>query len=74
MSVIVQFPNRKIMLYAKGADSTITSKILNNMNYLKATEKFLLYFARKGLRTLMIAKKEISEKEYFEWNLNFRVN
>jgi len=34
----------------------------------------LLYFARKGLRTLMIAKKEISEKEYFEWNLNFRVN
>ena len=75
MSIILKTPgpDGKILLFSKGADSTITEKLSKNTNYLPSTEKFLLNFARKGLRTLMIAYKELKNEEYFQWNNEINV-
>lgn len=77
MSIILKTPgpDGKILLFSKGADSTITDKLSKNSSYLASTEKFLLNFARKGLRTLMIAYKELTNDEYFQWNneINVRI-
>lgn len=68
MSIILKFPDGKIVLYAKGADSTITSKLSSQSDYLKITDKYLSHFAKKGLRTLMVAYKALDEDQYNKWN------
>ena len=71
MSVIIQNSEGKIILYTKGADSTI-EKILSNNSKISdeygSTMKNLDIFAKKGLRTLIIAYKELQEDEYKKWN------
>jgi len=73
MSVVLKFPDGKIRLYSKGADSIITAKLSKSAQYLPITEKYLIYFARKGLRTLMIAYKDLTASEYSIWNEAFKV-
>ena len=72
MSVICKDQEtNKIILYAKGADSMIES-LLNQQNknseMLIKTNDYLKQFAIKGLRTLMLAYRELSKEEYDEWN------
>jgi len=71
MSVIVKNPLGKIILYAKGADSMI-EKLLDPKNKFSkeysSTSSNLDKFAKKGLRTLMIAYKYLKEEEYINWN------
>ena len=71
MSVIVKNPQGKIILYAKGADSMI-EKLLEPKNKFSkeysSTVNNLDKFAKKGLRTLMIAYKYLNEGEYINWN------
>ena len=74
MSVIVKCPDGKIRMYCKGADSVVKNKISLNVEKLEFANKALLKFARKGLRTLMIAYKEITEIEYQEWSNEYSVN
>ena len=64
MTVVVKCPDDKILVYIKGADSIIRERISLNPELLKKTDNFLLNFAKDGLRTLMIAYKEISPKDY----------
>ena len=64
MSVIVHCPDGKIRLYAKGADSIIRERISLNNEQIEITDNHLLQFAKKGLRTLMVAYKEVSIEEY----------
>lgn len=73
MSVVLQFPDGKIRVYSKGADSVITAKLSKSTLYLPITEKYLLYFARKGLRTLMIAYKDLTASEYCLYNEALKV-
>ena len=71
MSVIVKTPSNKYVLYAKGADSMIEQLLCKedkNSDLLKSTNDYLKIFATKGLRTLMVAYKEISETYYNEWS------
>ena len=74
MSVIIKNPEGKIFLYIKGADSVI-EKLLNNKSKMSdeylSTKHSLDKFAKKGLRTLMIAYKELNEDEYNIWNNKF---
>jgi phospholipid-transporting ATPase len=65
--------NGKIKLFSKGADSSIISRLDFKTKYLKKTRDYLLNFARKGLRTLVIAQRNIDEKLYEEWNSNYQV-
>jgi phospholipid-transporting ATPase len=64
MSVIVRCPDGKIRLYAKGADSVIKERIGINREQIDVTDGHLHQFAKKGLRTLAIAYRELSKEEF----------
>ena len=64
MAVIVRAPNNKIYLFAKGADSAIGERITQNKELIDITNNHLIKFAKHGLRTLMVAYRELSEEEY----------
>ena len=70
MSAIIRMPNGKIVLFCKGADSVIYSRLKRGEQgqLRKATAEQLEMFAREGLRTLCIAQKELDEEEYQAWN------
>ena len=70
MSAIMRMPNGKIMLFCKGADSVIYSRLKKGeqQDLRRTTAEHLEMFAREGLRTLCIAQREVSEEEYQEWN------
>ncbi|QEU59569.1 Dnf1/Dnf2 [Kluyveromyces lactis] len=76
MSCILKIPSEnpneepRALLICKGADSIIYSR-LSKMNDEKLLEKTALHleqYATEGLRTLCIAQRELSWKEYQEWN------
>ncbi|KFQ77639.1 putative phospholipid-transporting ATPase VD, partial [Phoenicopterus ruber ruber] len=79
MSVVVRHPvSNKVVVYTKGADSVMmdllrtASEGTNNSEIeqkkiKERTQKHLDYYARRGLRTLCIAKKVMSDTEYAEW-------
>ena len=69
MSAIVRMPDNKIILFCKGADSVIYSRLKpkEQPELRKSTAEHLEMFAREGLRTLCIAQRELSEAEYKEW-------
>ncbi|KAH8730644.1 hypothetical protein GQ44DRAFT_606678 [Phaeosphaeriaceae sp. PMI808] len=75
MSAIIRMPDDKIMLFCKGADSMIYSRLIpNEQRELRAsTGEHLEMFAREGLRTLCIAQREISLEEYEEWNRDYDI-
>ncbi|KAL8950774.1 MAG: hypothetical protein Q9222_003206 [Ikaeria aurantiellina] len=70
MSAIIRMPNGKIVLYCKGADSVIYSRLRPGQQpqLRRLTGEHLEMFAREGLRTLCIACKELEEDEYQTWN------
>ena len=70
MSAIIRMPNGKIMLFCKGADSIIYSRLKSGeqAELRKTTAEHLEMFAREGLRTLCIAQRELNENEYHIWN------
>lgn len=70
MSAIVRMPNGKIVLFCKGADSIIYSRLKagEQPELRKVTAEHLEMFAREGLRTLCIAQRELGEEEYQIWN------
>lgn len=60
MSIILKTPENKIKLYCKGADSIIIPLLKKDCPNLDKTTKYLEKYAKEGLRTLIIAEKEIS--------------
>ena len=73
MSAIIRMPDGKIILYCKGADSMIYSRLIpgEQRELRSTTAEHLEMFAREGLRTLCIAQRELSEEEYREWNNDY---
>lgn len=69
MSSIVKMPDGRIVLFCKGADSIIYSRLKRGEQpeLRKTTAEHLEMFAREGLRTLCIAERVLSEAEYIEW-------
>jgi len=67
MSVIVKTPEDRILVICKGADSIIEKRLKSKQKHLSKTKIFLDEFAHTGLRTLLIASKEIDEKFYLKW-------
>lgn len=70
MSAIIRMPNNQIVLFCKGADSVIYSRLKRGeqAELRRTTAEHLEMFAREGLRTLCIAQRLISEEEYRAWN------
>lgn len=68
MSAIVRTKEGKLFIYIKGADTMILERLAGEQPYLDNTLKHLDNYARDGLRTLCFAYRQLSEKEYSEWN------
>lgn len=70
MSAIVRMPDNRIILFCKGADSIIYSRLRKGeqRELRDSTAEHLEMFAREGLRTLCIAQRELGEEEYQAWN------
>uniref|UniRef100_A0A8C3KWK4 Phospholipid-transporting ATPase n=1 Tax=Calidris pygmaea TaxID=425635 RepID=A0A8C3KWK4_9CHAR len=74
MSVVVRHPvSGKVVVYTKGADSVMmdllrtASEEMEQKKIKERTQKHLDDYARRGLRTLCMAKKVMSDAEYAEW-------
>jgi phospholipid-translocating ATPase len=70
MSAIIRMPDNRIILFCKGADSIIYSRLARGeqSELRKTTAEHLEMFAREGLRTLCVAQRELSEEQYQKWN------
>lgn len=69
MSVIVRAPDGKILCMTKGADSIILPRLHPGQDSLiQKTEAFLDEYAKQGLRTLLLAQREIEPNMYKHWN------
>jgi len=74
--VILRTPDNKIVLYTKGADSIIEKrlKVMPDNDEVKVkTWNNLEKYACEGLRTLLLAKREIPIKEYERWAASYLV-
>ena len=71
MSVIVQNQaSGKIEVLTKGADSFVEAQLTDAESKsadLVTCRAHILRFAEMGLRTLMLAKRELSREDYEEW-------
>ncbi|OAA42687.1 phospholipid-translocating P-type ATPase domain-containing protein [Metarhizium rileyi] len=69
MSSIVKMPDGRIVLICKGADSVIYARLKRGeqQQLRRETAEHLEMFAREGLRTLCIARKDLTEEAYRNW-------
>ncbi|XP_011471529.1 phospholipid-transporting ATPase ID isoform X1 [Oryzias latipes] len=68
MSVIVRSPEGKTTLYCKGADTIIYERLHPSCsNLMKVTTDHLNMYAGDGLRTLVLAFKNLEENYMEEW-------
>lgn len=72
MSVIVRFPDGRLLLLSKGADSVIFQRVdRNSSGPVTETSKHLRQFGEVGLRTLVVAYKQLDENEYQSWRVRY---
>ncbi|TMW63493.1 hypothetical protein Poli38472_002434 [Pythium oligandrum] len=71
MSVVVRTEDDRYVLYCKGADNVILPRSRED-GHTEILNDELKRFASEGLRTLVLAKKELSEAEYNEWNASYQ--
>lgn len=75
MSAILEDEQGNITLYTKGADSIIAPRLsADSQTKLKSTTANLDKFADIGLRTLLLAKKEVSKEEYQQFKQEYEVD
>uniref|UniRef100_A0A672RY88 Phospholipid-transporting ATPase n=1 Tax=Sinocyclocheilus grahami TaxID=75366 RepID=A0A672RY88_SINGR len=68
MSIILRFPDGRIRLYCKGADTVIYQRLDANSKNKETTQEALDIFANETLRTLCLCYKDISQAEYDAWS------
>lgn len=73
MSVILGFPDKTVKVFVKGADTTMFSVIDRSLekNVIHATEQHLHAYSCLGLRTLVVAMRELSSSEFEQWHRAF---
>ncbi|KXN73399.1 phospholipid-translocating P-type ATPase, partial [Conidiobolus coronatus NRRL 28638] len=73
MSIIIQFPDGKIRLLVKGADSIMIPRLHKNhaSDQITKLESSLYKYSCEGLRTLVFASKELTKNEYEEWKTKY---
>uniref|UniRef100_A0A3Q3LTP8 Phospholipid-transporting ATPase n=1 Tax=Labrus bergylta TaxID=56723 RepID=A0A3Q3LTP8_9LABR len=68
MSIILKFPDGRIRLYCKGADTVIYERLSPDSRHKETTQAALDIFANATLRTLCLCYKDISAAEYDAWS------
>ncbi|CAK9157325.1 unnamed protein product [Ilex paraguariensis] len=72
MSVIVRDEEGKLLLLSKGADSVMFQKLVKKgMKFEEETREHVNEYADAGLRTLILAYRDLNEEEYKEFNEKF---
>lgn len=73
MSVLVRTMDGRILLLCKGADSIISERLRpdHDKALLNESMKDLDNFANAGLRTLLVAQREVSREEYDKWAVQY---
>lgn len=72
MSVIVKDEDGKILLLSKGADSIMFERLSKSgRRFEQETRDHVNEYADAGLRTLILAYRELSEEEYKTFNEKF---
>lgn len=72
MTVIVRTPEDRIRIMCKGADSIMFPRLNKKTPFVGKTQEFLDEFSKEGLRTLVIAEKEVNEELYQQWNQKYQ--
>lgn len=74
MSCIIRTQEGKILMITKGADNVIFQRLKKDTDnlILQKTALHLEDFAKEGLRTLVIAQKEINPSYYDKWNARYK--
>ncbi|KAK4481860.1 hypothetical protein RD792_012771 [Penstemon davidsonii] len=68
-SVVCRYPDGRLVLYCKGADTVIYERLANGDNELKRTSReHLEQFGSAGLRTLCLAYRDLNSDVYENWN------
>ncbi|CAF2090058.1 probable phospholipid-transporting ATPase 8 [Brassica rapa] len=72
MSVIVRNPENRLLLLSKGADSVMFERLAKHgRQFERETKEHIKRYAEAGLRTLVIAYREVDEEEYRMWEEEF---
>lgn len=72
MTIVVRDPTKKILCITKGADSHIINRLEPGQDALiNKTNEFISQYAEEGLRTLILAQKEVDPEFYKAWNMKF---
>ncbi|KAK1361934.1 Phospholipid-transporting ATPase [Heracleum sosnowskyi] len=73
MSVIIRNEEGKLLLLCKGADSVMFERLANNgREFEDETREHVNEYADAGLRTLILAYREVSAEEYEAFDKKFR--
>ncbi|KAG0494855.1 hypothetical protein HPP92_005849 [Vanilla planifolia] len=71
-SVVCRYPNGRLVLYCKGADTVIYERLCDENNDIKKmTREHLEQFGSSGLRTLCLAYRDLPNDLYTKWNEKF---
>ncbi|URE19407.1 ATPase, class [Musa troglodytarum] len=71
-SVVCRYPNGRLVLYCKGADTVIYERLADaNQDIKRLTREHLEQFGSAGLRTLCLAYRELTNDLYEKWNEKF---
>lgn len=72
MSVIVRNKENQLLLLCKGADSVMLERLSNvGRAFEDATKDHIKKYAEAGLRTLVVAYRELPEEEFKSWEEEF---
>ncbi|KAJ4915533.1 putative phospholipid-transporting ATPase 11 [Raphanus sativus] len=72
MSVIVRDEDGKLLLLSKGADNVMFERLsMNGREFEEKTREHVNEYADAGLRTLILAYREVDENEYVKFSNNF---
>ena len=72
MTVIVRDEvTGRVRVMCKGADSIILPRLKKDAENVPQTVAFLENYSKEGLRTLLIAEKEISDEVYEAWSMEY---
>jgi hypothetical protein len=66
-SVVVRTSDGKLVLYCKGADNVIFPRLAKDPVAEALLNDHLRTFANEGLRTLVLARRDLPEDEYEAW-------
>ncbi|KAM1307812.1 hypothetical protein TB2_009887 [Malus domestica] len=71
MSVVIRFPNNSVKVLVKGADTTMLNTLANDSerddHVTRLTQNHLSEYSSEGLRTLVVASRDLTDEELEQW-------